>query len=68
MTGPAQLLEVVAPDRKSRKRARKRIDHALDETELDDFAKSVRKVLADAQTAVVAATTAASIGAVVGSS
>jgi len=68
MTGPAQLLEVVAPDRKSRKHARRRIDHALDETELDEFAKSVRRVLADAQAAVVAATTAASVAAVAGSS
>ncbi len=68
MTGPAQLLEVVAPDRKSRKHARRRIDHALDETELDEYAKSVRKVLADAQAAVIAATTAAGVAAVSGSS
>lgn len=67
MTGPAQLLEVVAPDRKARKHARKRIDHGLDETELDEFAKSVRKVLADAQAAVIA-TTAVSAAAVASSS
>ena len=30
MTGPAQLLEVVAPERATRKHARRRIDHALD--------------------------------------
>ena len=34
MTGPAQLLELVAPDRSSRKHARRRIDHALDATSL----------------------------------
>ena len=30
MTGPASLLEVVAPERRGRKHARQRIDHALD--------------------------------------
>ncbi len=55
MTGPAQLLELVAPDRSSRKHARRRIDHALDATSLGPIAESVRKVLADATAAVVAA-------------
>ena len=31
MTGPASLLELVAPDRRTRKHARQRIDHALDD-------------------------------------
>ena len=64
MTGPAQLLELVAPDRSTRKHARRRIDHALDATSLQPIAESVRKVLADAAAAAavaasVAATTAA---------
>ena len=63
MTGPAQLLEVVAPARAGRKHARRRIDHALDASELGPVAESVRKVLADAAAAAavaaVAATTAA---------
>jgi hypothetical protein len=57
MTGPAQLLEVVAPDRRGRKHARQRIDHALEATSLQPVAESVRKVLADAAAAVVAAAT-----------
>lgn len=61
MTGPAQLLEVVAPDRSTRKHARHRIDHALDATAMEPVAQSVRKVLQDAAAAVsVAAFTAAS--------
>jgi hypothetical protein len=67
MTGPAQLLEVVAPDRAGRKHARRRIDHALDATSLQPIAESVRKVLAEAAAAAavaasVAATTAATSG------
>ena len=34
MTGPAHLLEVVAPERAGRKHARRRIDHALDSSQL----------------------------------
>jgi hypothetical protein len=68
MTGPGHLLELVAPDRKTRKHARKRIDHGLDDTDLGDVGQAVRRVLADAQAAVIAATTAASIAAVSGSS
>jgi Golgi phosphoprotein 3 (GPP34) len=61
MTGPAQLLEVVAPDRSTRKHARRRIDHALDATTMEPVAQSVRKVLQDAAAAVsIAAFTAAS--------
>jgi hypothetical protein len=54
MTGPAQLLELVAPERRSRKHARKRIDHALDATSLQPVAESVRKVLEEAAAAVAA--------------
>jgi hypothetical protein len=63
MTGPAQLLERVAPERAGRKHARRRIDHALDGTFSQPIADSVRKVLADAAAAVVAATVAASVAA-----
>ena len=59
MTGPAQLLELVAPDRSTRKHARRRIDHALDATSLQPIAASVRKVLADAAAAAAAASVAA---------
>src|SRR5690606_27207634 len=67
LTGPAQLLEVVAPDRKGRKHARRRIDNALDETENANVGEAVRKVLADAQAAVVAATVAATTAATLSS-
>jgi hypothetical protein len=60
MTGPAHLLEVVAPDRASRKHARDRIDHALDSTDLESVGKIVRKLLAEA--AAAAATTAVIAG------
>ena len=56
MTGPAQLLELVAPDRAGRRHARRRIDHALDGTFSEPIAESVRKVLADAAAAVAAGT------------
>ena len=49
MTGPAHLLEVVAPDRSARKHARRRIDHALDGTAFAELGKVVRKILADAE-------------------
>ena len=65
MTGPAQLLELVAPDRPVRKHARRRIDHALDATSLLPIAESVRRVLADA---AAAAATAAAMVAVTASS
>ena len=54
MTGPAQLLELVAPGRNARKHARRRIDHALDATSLHPVAESVRKVLAEAAAAAAA--------------
>jgi hypothetical protein len=59
MTGPAQLLELVAPKRAGRRHARRRIDHALDGTFSEPVADAVRKVLADATAAVVASTVAA---------
>lgn len=65
MTGPAHLLELVAPDRSTRKHARKRIDHALDADQLATVGESVRALLAEAAavvavTAAVAATSVAS--------
>lgn len=65
MTGPAHLLELVAPDRSTRKHARRRIDHALDADQLAPVADSVRAVLAEAAAVVavagaVAATSVAS--------
>ena len=67
MTGPAQLLELVAPDRSARQHARRRIDHALDATSLQPIAESVRKVLADAAAAAAAAASVAAIAAATGS-
>ena len=67
MTGPAQLLEVVAPDRATRKHARRRIDHALDATALESVAGSVRKVLAEAAAAAAVAASVAATGAVASS-
>ena len=56
MTGPASLLEVVAPERSERKHARRRIDHGLDGTAYVMFGKVVRKILADAAAATGAVT------------
>jgi hypothetical protein len=56
MTGPAYLLEVVAPNRSSRRHARDRIDHALDGTSLEAVGKAVRSLISDA---AAAATTVA---------
>ena len=63
MTGPANLLELVAPDRRTRKHARRRIDHALDESSLRDIGGVVRKLLAEAATAAAVAATAATVAA-----
>ncbi|MGH8994029.1 MAG: GPP34 family phosphoprotein [Acidimicrobiia bacterium] len=63
MTGPAWLLEVVAPERRTRRHARQRIDHALDSTDLQAVGKIVRRVIAEAETmagAMVATTVVAS--------
>ena len=64
MTGPAQLLEVVAPDRRGRKHAKRRIDHALDSTQLQPIGELVRRVLADAAAAAAASSVAATTAAV----
>ena len=61
MTGPAQLLELVAPDRSARRHARGRIDHALDDTSLEPIGTAVRRVIADAAAAVAAGSTAAAV-------
>ena len=55
MTGPAQLLEVVAPDRGGRKHARQRIDHALDASALASIGATVRRLVAEAAAAAAAA-------------
>jgi hypothetical protein len=65
LTGPAQLLEVVAPDREGRKHARRRIDHALDQTDLEPIGDAVRKLIAET---VAIAAAVASTGAVISSS
>ncbi len=51
MTGPAKLLEVVAPERGSRRHARRRIDHGLDGTDLEIVGKTVRKLIAEGEAA-----------------
>jgi hypothetical protein len=61
MTGPAQLLELVAPERSDRHHARQRIDHALDGTFSQPIADSVRAVIADAAAAVAASVVAATV-------
>ena len=53
MTGPAQLLELVAPDRDTRKHARRRIDHALGDSTLAGIGKVVRKLIEDAAAAAI---------------
>jgi hypothetical protein len=68
MTGPAQLLELVAPDRSTRKHARNRIDHGLEHTDLAEVGAAVRKVLADAQAAAIGAATVAAVSGAVSAS
>jgi hypothetical protein len=51
MTGPARLLEVVAPHRSGRREARQRIDHALDGTNLAAIGKIVRTLIMESQSA-----------------
>ncbi len=51
MTGPARLLEVVAPERGGRRHARDRIDHALDSTDLEPVGDVVRRLIAEAEAA-----------------
>jgi hypothetical protein len=66
MTGPANLLEVVAPERRTRKHARRRIDHALDASQLQPIGEVVRRVLAEAAAAAAAAATVATMAAASG--
>lgn len=54
MTGPAHLLEVVAPERSTRRHARKRIDHALDGSDLEPVGKIVRRLIQEATEAAAA--------------
>ncbi len=53
MTGPAKLLEVVAPERAGRGHARRRIDHAGAGTRFECVAQAVRKLIADGEAAAV---------------
>lgn len=62
MTGPAHLLEVVAPNPSLRRHARERIDHALDATALEPIGKIVRRLISDANSAA-AGSVAASVAA-----
>ena len=62
MTGPAHLLEVVAPVRGGRRHARDRIDHALDSTDLEPVGDVVRRLIAEAEAAIGAAAVVASAG------
>lgn len=63
MMGPAHLLEVVAPDRATRRHARQRIDTALDGTPLEPIGRSVRRVISDAASAAAAGSVTASVAA-----
>jgi hypothetical protein len=52
MTGPAQLLELIAPRRgPERRHARHRIDHATDGSPYEAISRVVRKLIADDQAA-----------------
>jgi hypothetical protein len=52
MTGPAQLLELIAPQRGAERRhARHRIDHATDGSPYEAISRAVRKLIADEQAA-----------------
>ncbi len=57
MTGPAQLLEVVAPERRDRRHAGDRIDHALDSTDFEPVGTVVRRLIAEAAAAAAAGAT-----------
>ena len=59
MTGPAQLLEAVAPARPDRRHASHRIDHALDSTDFEPVGDVVRRLIAEAAAAAAAGATAA---------
>jgi Golgi phosphoprotein 3 (GPP34) len=63
MTGPAHLLEVVAPTRSTRRHARERIDNALSGTSLESVGRVVRRVISEAASVVVVGGVVASVGA-----
>lgn len=63
MSGPAHLLEVVAPNRSTRRHARDRIDTALDGTPLEPIGKIVRRLISDAASSTAAGGVAASVAA-----
>lgn len=63
MSGPAHLLEVVAPTRSTRRHARNRIDNALSGTPLEPVGRIVRRLISDATSAAAAGGVAASVGA-----
>jgi Golgi phosphoprotein 3 (GPP34) len=62
LTGPAHLLEVVAPNRSTRRHARDRIDHALDGTPLESVGKVVRRLISDANSAAAGGAAVAATG------
>ena len=64
MTGPGRLLEVVAPHRGTRTHARNRIDHALDDSNLESVGKVVRRLIQEAAAAASAATIAGGAAAI----
>ena len=54
MTGPAQLLELIAPRHGAdRRHARNRIDHATDGSPYESISRAVRKLIAQDQAAAV---------------
>ena len=62
MAGPADLLEIVAPERGgARRHARQRIDHALDGTQWEPIGSIVRRLIADAEAAAAVAATVATV-------
>jgi hypothetical protein len=63
MTGPAHLLEVVAPQHSTRRHARARIDGALDGTPLEPIGKTVRRLISDAVAAASVGAVASSVAA-----
>ena len=62
MAGPAYLLQVVAPERGTRRHARDRINHVLEGTPFEPIRKAVRKVIAEAEAAASVASMAATAG------
>lgn len=50
-TGPARLLDLVAPSRRGRRHARRRIDHLLDSTPLGTIGHAVRTVIREDESA-----------------